>query len=189
MNRLPHCLITCLLYLLTPVAHAELDWGFTIETSNFVVNPTDSISVLGRITNFASSTSVLSIFENDYKICPLCLTITPASLLVGVEFDETVSVEVFDVFSIKGGTINDVLPGLSLNPGESFDFTAYTLSPISSSVPLGNYKIHENELRLWTYGFRNAGPVNISVVPEPSTSMLMIIGLGILGLAFRYRKM
>jgi hypothetical protein len=176
MKFLPYCLLASC-HLISPVAHAEINWSFTVETPIFVVKPTDSFSVLGRMTNLASSTSVLSIHEP----CPLC--VIPATIFVGAS-DSTP----FDVYAVDTSTINDVLPGLRLNPGESFSFTAYTVSPIASAVPLGNYEFVINDLFIPGHGFRNGGPVHIAVVPEPSASMLMLAGLGILGIALRSRK-
>ena len=144
---------------------------------SFIVRPTDSFSVLGRITNLTSSTSALSIHEP----CPLC--VIPAAIFVGA-VDSTP----FEVFAVDTSTINAVLPGLRLNPGESFSFTAYTVSPIASAAPLGNYEFFINDLFIPEYGFSSGGPVHIAVVPEPSASMLMFAGLGILGVALRSRK-
>lgn len=177
MKRLLYSALVCLLYFLVPVAHAETNWSFIIETPNVVIRPTDSFSVLGSITNLATSTSALSIHE----LCPQCLI--SVAMLVGAA-DSTP----FDLFSVDTSPINATLPGLHLNPGESFSFTAYTVSPLIGVVPTGSYEFIINDLFIPEYGFSSGGPVHIAVVPEPSRTILMLVGMGLLGVTLRARK-
>ncbi|MBT9538471.1 PEP-CTERM sorting domain-containing protein [Thiobacillus sp.] len=177
MKLLSYGLLSCLLHLISSNVYAEINWSFSIETPNFVVSPTDSFSVIGKITNFSSSSSALSIYEP----CPLC--VFPVGMFIGASDSKP-----FDVFLIDQSPTSTTLPGLSLNPGESFSFTAYTISPLNGAVPTGSYDFIVNDLFIQPYGFSSGGPVHIAVVPEPSASVLMFAGLGILGIALHLRK-
>ncbi len=177
MKRLSYVVFVCLFQFLAPVAYAQTDWSFVIETPNILIGPTESFSVLGKITNFATSTSALSIHEP----CPLC--VIPAAIWVGAA-DSTP----FDLFFVDTSPINATLPGLRLNPGESFSFIAYTASPLNGPVAPGSYEFIFNDLFIPGYGFSSGGLVHIAVVPEPSSSILLLIGVGLLGATIRGRK-
>ncbi|MBU1396084.1 MAG: PEP-CTERM sorting domain-containing protein [Gammaproteobacteria bacterium] len=177
MKRLLYAAIVFVLQLFAPAVNAQVDWDFVIETPNIVIGPTESFSVLGKITNLSTSTSVLSIYEP----CPLC--VFPVGMFIGASDSRP-----FDVFSVDQSPTIATLPGHSLNPGESFYFTVYTVSPLIGAVPTGSYDFIFNDLYIQPYGFNSGGPVHIAVVPEPSASVLMLAGLGILGIALRLSK-
>jgi hypothetical protein len=176
MKRFSCSVLICISYLLTPAAHADVSWDFVIENPTVIVGPTESFTVKGRITNLATSTSALTISEP----CSLC--VTPASLWIGAA-DSTP----FNLFTVDTSSVNAVLPGLSLNPGESFSFNAYTVTPLNAPITAGNYKFIFNDLFLPAYGFSSGGPVAITVVPEPSSSTLAFIG-GLIAACFLGRK-
>jgi hypothetical protein len=169
--------LVCLSHFLAPAVYADVNWNFSIENPAVVVNPTDSFSVRGKITNLATSTSALTISEP----CPLC--VVPADLWIGAA-DSTP----FNLFSVDTAPLKAILPGLTLNPGESFTFTAYTVTPVNAPVPAGNYEFAFNDLFLPAYGFSSGGPLAITVVPEPSTLTLSFIGVGLISIIRSTRK-
>ena len=156
---------------------ATVDWTFDITNPGVTINPTDSVSIIGEINNLSSSTDTLVINEP----CELC--VVPASYFIGAS-DATP----FNVFNVEAVNIETTLAGLSLNPGESFSFIFYTLSPLSGSVPIGDYEFSINQLSIAGYsGFKSAGSVNVSVIPLPSAFFLMFSGIACLGSLF-WRK-
>lgn len=129
MKQLITVLLVCL--FATSSAQAEVQWSFRITNPTVFIEPTDTVSLIGEISNSANSTDILSISEP----CPLC--VIPASLLVGYSHSTVFN---FDDGAIGSEPLYKTLAGIHITPGESFSFIAYTLSPIAGAVSLGNYQ-------------------------------------------------
>jgi hypothetical protein len=158
-------------------SHADLIWDWEIDNPIQVVSPTDTVLVLATLHNDVASTVVLNDFERGpLEVISVISVVTRGDFLPGLF--------TFDSGPLGEETLREQFFGVEIGPGESFSFVLYTRAPAAGAIPAGTYRNSGNDLGLMGFGpgsgFKPGGPVEVIVVPEPAS--VVLLPLPILGL-------
>jgi hypothetical protein len=171
MNIIKFILFNIILFSFIGSAQAELLWNWKIDNPIQTVNLTDTISITGTITNNVTSTGSLTFEQITGQVNPI------SYLFEQGDFTP-------DKFITDAGPIGQLdflsqFSGLQIAPGQSFTFALYSFIPVGGSVNLGVYRNSFNGLYLssTSSGFIQGGGIQVTVVPEPSSTALIILGL------------
>ncbi len=162
------------IFFLTPApSRADMVWSFEILNPIHTIGEHDSVDIIGKILNSPSSTEALSIAPPCEQLC-----IAPVGSIIGGGGYDYVS----SVFSLQTQPLNS-LYGMTLQPGESYSFSFYTLTPLLPETPAGIYEISFNSL--WvssqvSQSYSNGGAVQINVVPLIPSFIGMLSSLSVL---------
>ncbi len=148
------------LFLLAPgsFAQSSLIWDWSFDVDDLYVGPTDTAFLPATISNSPASKDNFTLDDIE-------------------SFSMTYNN--FALYDFEFGTsdfIFDDLSGLDLAPGESQSFTFGRLIPITTSVPLGTTTTAEGEIGTYEFGSLT-DTINVHVVPEPATLLLLSGGL------------
>ncbi len=171
MNIIKFTFLNIIFFSFISSAQAELLWNWKIDNPAQTVNATDTISITGTITNDLTSTGSLTFEQVAGQVNPI------AYLFEQGDFTP-------DKFITDAGPIGQLdflsqFSGVQVAPGQSFTFALYSFIPVGGSVNLGVYHNSFNGLFLTgtSSGFIDGGGIQVTVVPEPSSMSLIILGL------------
>ncbi len=178
----------------TSSAHATLVWDWFFLNSGITIAPTENVVQLARLTNNSTAGETIGYFPSgiDYRI-------KGAGIVGELGYDYSFGPE------SDGGDFFTQFTGLTLDPGESFDFTLAVYDPIGSAT-VGYHEVHYQNIWLtlmsspvgtniygpghifeWCTDLQNgcaAGPV----IPEPASMLLFGLGAPVLGMIRRKVK-
>lgn len=172
MIRVTSYLLPLILLTISCASRADVSWSFDLDSHAATVSNNAEIPVFGVVTNSLTSTEPLVIPQP----CDGCF-FNAVSLVGSYQ-------NVWDYYSLDEGPrgaqdLSASLAGASISPGNSLKFLFYTLVPIANLVPNGEYIFGVNMLSI-TYpaqSFYDGGAFTVSVVPEPTISSLLIVGI------------
>jgi len=148
------------------LAAPVVSWSFMDES--IVAQPTKDLTILATIANAAAATDPLlfSVLE--------ALGGTGAPPGGGSPLDAAYEVELVQIIFLRA---------VRLDPGESITLPWADLRPIAGNAAIGVYGPSEARLGLAGLVVESANLFTVTVVPEPTTALLVAMGLTGLGLA------
>ena len=168
-----HIIISLLLALAASPALGAVVWGWSILNPTNVVTPHEEVTIHATL-------------HNDITSEPLKeLDISGPGEVVDISFVSfVIDPSYFDNYSSDSGpkgptTLRSQFAGVTINPGDSFQFVPYTLIPRSEGAAPGTYEIVGNSLRLSAslQGSISGGTVQIQTIPLPSALVLLLLPL------------
>ena len=164
--------IFCTLYAFP--AHSLLMVTWSLDSPIQTVGTNDVVSIDATITNDNASDEIIDLESSINGV-----RFAFGSLVPPYSFDFGFSGDFFPQFT-----------GISLNPGQSFNFIFGELTPDPAPVPIGTYNTNFLSIDIYGVGIdiqpEGNGNFQVTVIPEPITLALMCIG--IVGLGFRTYK-
>jgi len=147
---------------------------WSLDSPIQTVGTNDVVSIDATITNDNASDEIIDL----------------GSSIIGVFFAFS---SIVPPYSFDFGASGDFFPqftGISLNPGQNFNFIFGELTPDPAPVPFGTYNTNFLSIDINNIGKdiqpEGSGNFQVTVIPEPITLALMSIG--IVGLGFRAYK-
>jgi len=172
---------------------AALVWNWSLDTQSFVVGPTDVVTVTGTIYNDHASTVTLQSLDEFIDNSSSGGLSTPK---IDVIFEST---EISTAYYADSGplgveTLQSQFQGVTIAPGSSYSFELFTLipgigptlfdpSPLLTPAEIGTYTSSSVGLSIDGFGegsgsgFYSGGSLDITVVPIPSSLLLLASGL------------
>lgn len=165
--RLPALAVAIGMLLLSPAAIAApmVSWSFVEES--IVAEPSEVFTIFATISNASVATDPLlfSFLEG--------LGGAGAPPGGGASLDAAYDVDLAQIIFLRA---------VRLDPGESITFPWADLQPIAGAAPIGVYGPSEARLGLDGLVVASANLFTVTVIPEPTTGLLIAMGLAGLGL-------
>ena len=173
MNIIKFTFLNIIFFSFIGSAQAELLWYWKIDNPVQTVNATDTIRIIGTITNDLTSTGSLTFEQVTGEVNPIGYLFGQGDFITD-KFNT-------DIGPIGQSDFLSQFAGVQIAPGQSFSFALYSFIPAITSINSGVYLNPVNLLSLSKstsgFTFLDGGMVQVTVIPEPSSAALIISGL------------